>query len=98
MAAIDGINQRELIELVQQHHVHMGEKEIRKLLNKAQDIICEETEILRSWFSDTTVANQRLYTLDELILTISRVELTDADGTYYMIPRLSQEPVVGDTT
>lgn len=96
--AISGINQKELIELVQAHHPHMGEVEIRKLLNRAQDIICEETEILRRWFSDTTVADQRLYTFDELILKVNRVELTDSDGNYYMIPRLSQEPVLGDTT
>lgn len=96
--ALAGVKQQELIELIQQHHSHLGETEIRKLLNRAQDIICEETEILSRWFSDTTVADQRLYTLDGDILKISRVELTDEDGNYYLIPRLNQEPDLGDTT
>ncbi len=96
MAALDGIKQQELIELVQQHHRHMGETEIRKLLNRAQDIVCEETEILRRWFKDTTVSAQRFYTFDTDILKVNRVELTDADGNYYAIPRLSQQPELGD--
>ena len=30
----------EMIELVQQHHPHMGEQEIRLLLNRASDDFC----------------------------------------------------------
>ena len=97
MAALAGVKQKELIELVQAHHPHLGEVEIRKLLNRAQDIICEETEILSRWFTDTTVADQRYYALDGDILKIGRVELTDGDGNYYEIPRLNDEPNLGDT-
>lgn len=38
---------KEMIELVQQHHPHMGETEIIKLLNRAKDEFCQETEIVK---------------------------------------------------
>ena len=97
MAALSGIQQKELIELVQQHHPHIGETEIRKMLNRAQDIICEETNILEEWFTDTTVADQRYYDFDDLLLKIETVQLTDEDGNYYEIQRLSNPPALGDT-
>ena len=96
MAAITGVQQKELIELVQQHHPQMGEVEIRKLLNRAQEIVCEETDILQRWFTETTVADQRFYDLDADLLRIKRVELSDSNGTYYVIPRLSNPPSLGD--
>ena len=40
------MKQKEMIELVQQHHPHMGEKEIRKLLNREMDNFTESTGIL----------------------------------------------------
>lgn len=98
MAELSGIQQKKLIEFVQQHHPHMGETEIRELLNTAQREIVEATEILKSWFTTTTVADQRFYTLDAEVLKIKRVELTDADGNYYQIPRLLGKPELGDTT
>jgi len=96
MAELSGVQQRELIELVKQHHPHLGETEIRKLLNRAQNIICEETEALENWFTDTTVADQRFYDFDDLLIRVKRVELTDNDGNYYAIPQLSNPPDLGD--
>jgi len=43
---------KKMIELVQQHHPHMGETEILMLLNDAKDEFCERTEIVKS--SSTT--------------------------------------------
>ena len=95
MAALSGTKQKELIELVQQHHPHMGETEIRKALNQAQREICELSGIIQTWFTETTVANTRFYTLDTDITEVIRVELTDADGNYFAIPRLTPIPEAG---
>ena len=92
------MTQLQMIEMVKQHHPHIGETEIRKLLNRAQRLLAEETGILERWFTDETTADQRLYSLDEDILEIKRVELSDEDGNYYMIPRLIDKPELGDDT
>ena len=38
---------KEMIELVKQHHPYMGEVEIIKLLNRAKDEYCAQTEIVK---------------------------------------------------
>ena len=56
------MNRIEFIELVQQHHSHMGETEILKLVNRALDDFTAETEILRRYVDiGDTVAGQRYY-------------------------------------
>ena len=51
---------KEMVELVQQHHPHLGETECIKLLNRVKDDFCEESEIYKKTDSSlTTVANQR---------------------------------------
>ena len=56
------MNRIEFIELVQQHHSHMGETEILKLVNRALDDFTAETEILRRYVDIAdTVAGQRYY-------------------------------------
>jgi hypothetical protein len=53
---------KNMIELVQQHHPHMGETEILILLNDAKDEFCERTEITKSLSSTfNTVAGQLHY-------------------------------------
>ena len=89
---MSGINQKELIELVQQHFPDKGEVEIRGMLNEAQREICEETGIIKGYFTVTTVADQRFYDLDDAIFRIRRVELTDDDGNYRTISRLANIP------
>ena len=89
----------EMVELVQQHHQHMGETEIIRLLNRAKDDFCERTEIVKSTYTIETVANQRYYPLDSVgsitseILKIKEVWLNDT-----LIPRLLEKPPVDDDT
>ena len=92
--AYGGMTQQELMELVQQHHPHMGEAEVRKALNRTQSQFCAETGIIEDTFTDTLIANQRYYKLAEgnalanhPILEIKRV---DIDGE--IIPRLVGPP------
>lgn len=88
----------EMIELVKQHHPHMGDTEIRLLLNRASDDFCAKTEIVKeSWAitsdSSLSVANQRYYALPTDILRISEVYVNDVK-----IPRLIGKPIIDDTT
>ena len=41
---------KEIMELVQQHHPHMGETEILKAAKRASDQFCSETEILKGTY------------------------------------------------
>jgi hypothetical protein len=86
------MRQKEMIELVQQHHPHMGETEIRKLINRAMDALSESTDIIKTSYTDTTVANQRYYGLNENILKITGVTLTDDTGDSFYIERGSGFP------
>jgi hypothetical protein len=81
----------EMIELVQQHHPHMGQTEIVKLLDRAKNDFCAKTEIVKDSYTGTTVANQRYYTLDNRILKIKNVWLNDV-----LIPRLLEKPSIDD--
>ena len=90
-----------LIELVQQHHSHMNENEIRHLLNRAADDLCSKSELVKAQFSlvnatdadGTTVANQRYYKLPDGLFKISEVFLNGV-----RIPRLIGKPIIDDTT
>jgi hypothetical protein len=91
--------QKELIELIQQHHPDMGETECRKALNRAQSQFGSETEIIEDLFTDTIVAEQRYYKLADSnadsmhpIITIKRV---DIEGE--VIPRLTSTPPTIDS-
>ena len=90
----------EIIELVKQHHPHLGETEIRLLANRASDDFCAKTEILKDSFSlgtdvnpDSSTANKRYYTLPSEIITIREVYLNNV-----RIPRLTGKPIIDDTT
>ena len=83
---------KEMIELVQQHHPHMGEVEIVKLLNRAKDTFCEETDIYKKTDSSlTTTADTRWYTVPSGLLKIEKVFLNDVQ-----IPRLQGNPIIND--
>jgi len=84
---------KEMIELVQQHHPHLGEKEIVNRLNRAKDDFCARTEIVKDSYTTTTVANQRYYTLSNNIIKILSVWLNDVQ-----IPMLLGKPVIDDDT
>tara|TARA_R110002051_G_scaffold122313_1_gene195424 strand:+ start:166 stop:432 length:267 start_codon:yes stop_codon:yes gene_type:complete len=83
---------KEMIELVQQHHPHMGEVEIIKLLNRAKDSFCEETGIYKKTDSSlTTTADTRWYTIPSGLTKIEEIYFNDVK-----IPRLQGNPIIND--
>tara|TARA_Y100001973_G_scaffold104657_1_gene175213 strand:- start:1601 stop:1888 length:288 start_codon:yes stop_codon:yes gene_type:complete len=92
------MKQREMIELVQQHHPGMGEVQIRKLLNRAQNDFCQRTDIIESSYVATINEGQRYYDIHPpgftgKVLTINDVQVDDIK-----IPRFIGNPEVDDTT
>ena len=84
------MKQLELIELIKQHH-SIGETEIRKSLNRAQNDYCARTELIKETYVQNSVAGQRYYNLDNNILKITRVQINDVE-----IPRLQGDPMIDD--
>ena len=85
---------KEMVELVQQHHPHMGETEIIKLLNRVKDDFCEETEIFKK--TDATIdtlTDQRWYDIPSGLTKIEEVYFDDVK-----IPRLQGNPIINDET
>ena len=89
------MRQLEMQELIKQHHDHLGEVEVRKLIDRALADFAAKTEILESSVTlDTgTNANQRYYSLPSNILKIGSVWLNDT-----LIPKLIGKPVIDDDT
>ena len=89
---------KEMIELVQQHHPHMGEVEIIKNLNRAKDDFCEETTIYKKTdTSITTIADQRWYDIPSDDAT--GVRLLKIEEVYFddvRISRLQGNPIIND--
>ena len=90
----------QIVELVKQHHPHMGDTEIRLLANRASDDFCARTELLKDSFSlgtdvnpDDTTIDKRYYTLPSEVLTVREVYLNNV-----RIPRLIGKPIIDDTT
>ena len=84
---------QEMIELVKQHHPHIGDTEVIKMLNRVKDDFCAITEIVRDSYTSDTVADQRYYTLDNRIIKILDIWLNDVK-----IPRLIGKPIIDDDT
>ena len=85
------MTQKQMIELVKQHHPDAGETEIRRWLNQAMREFCRKTRILKVAFQFPTVLNQRWYGLDKNIIEVLSV---DYDG--YKIKRLVGNPNLRD--
>jgi hypothetical protein len=85
------MTQKQLIELVQQHHPTMRETEIRLSLNRAQDDFSAKTELITETFTQDSVAGQRYYLLDAQILKVQSVQVNDVE-----IPRLIGKPIIDD--
>jgi|TARA_Y100000004_G_scaffold92478_1_gene103658 hypothetical protein len=83
---------KEMIELIQQHHPHIGETEAIKILNRAKDDYCARTEIVKDSYTFNTVANQRYYDIDERIIKIKSVWLDSVK-----ISRMVGKPIIDDT-
>ena len=84
---------KEMIELVPQHHPHLGEVETIKLLNRAKDDFCARKEIGKDSYTTSTVANQRYYKLDTKIIKIQSIWLNDVE-----IPMSLSKPIIDDDT
>ena len=82
---------KEMIELVRQHHPHMGESEIVKLLNRAKNDFCARTEIVKDSYVFDTVVNQRYYNMDEKIIKVKRVWLNGI-----RIDKVIGKPIIDD--
>jgi len=82
-----------MIDRIKQHHPHLREKEIRQLINDAQDEFAERTELTKGIASISVSANQRYYAIDDSISRINKVYFNDLE-----IPRLIGDPVIDDTT
>lgn len=54
---------KKMIELLQQHHPHIGETEALMILNQAKDDFCQDTEMVKTQSTFTTTANQLLYSM-----------------------------------
>ena len=85
------MTQKQLIELIQQHHPGMGETEIRLALNRAQDDDCAKTELIKEAYTQNSVAGKRYYTIDPQIIKIASVQVNDVE-----IPRLIGKPIIDD--
>ena len=88
----------EMIELVKQHHPHMGDTEIRYSLNRASDDFCMRTELIKeSWHitsdSSLSVVDQRYYALPSDVLRVTEVYFNNVK-----IPRLIGKPNIDDQT
>ena len=78
-----------MVELVQQHHPHMGAQEVVKMLNRAQDEYSSRTRILEGNAAITVVEDQRRYSLDvsgnkDEIMEIKSVDLNGEEIKRYV--------------
>ena len=83
--------QKDMIELIRQHHPKALEAEVRKAINVAQDEFCSETEILETSYLISSIIGQRFYTLHPQTLTIKSVEIDNVE-----IPRMIGKPGITD--
>jgi hypothetical protein len=81
----------QLVELIQQHHPHMGWTEITAALNQASDDFAAKTELIKTSYAQNSVAGQRYYELHSDIIRIVKVQINDVD-----IPRLIGSPGIDD--
>ena len=87
------MTQKQMLEMVRQHHPDVSETQIRLWLNAAMEDFARRTRMLSGAFQFTTVPDQRYYGLSDDILEITSV---DYDG--YDIPRLGNRPEKRDLT
>jgi hypothetical protein len=75
------MNAKQMIELLQQHHPHIGETEALLLMNQAKDDFCQDTEIVKNQAIFTASPSTMLYDLNLLaggsILKILNVWIGD---------------------
>ena len=72
-----------MVELVQQHHPQMGEKQVRKLLNRAIQDFSAESELYHTIYTQLTTKDKRYYLLDPNVLYIKELFIDNKQ-----VPRL----------
>jgi len=87
------VKQKNMVELVNQHHPDVGEQQIRIWLNDALREFSRRTKIIKKAYTFDTNLNERYYGLPEYIIEVNSV---DYDG--YKIPRLIGKPTKRDIT
>jgi hypothetical protein len=87
------MKQKNLIELVKQHHPQLSDTQVRLYLNQAMKDFCRKTEIMRTAYQFDTTADQRFYELPTDIILVEKVHVED-----YEIPRLIDTPEKQDLT
>ena len=84
---------QEMVDRIKQHHPHLGETEIRQLVNDAQAELAERAKLTNGVLDITVTANQRYYALNSAVSKIKEVYFNDL-----RISRLSGDPIIDDTT
>ena len=67
------MKQKQMLEIIKEHHPEMPSGEARIHLNNALRQFCRKTGILSRVFSFTTSKDQRYYELDKDILEVEKV-------------------------
>ena len=88
----------EMIELIKQHHPHMGDTEIRLALNRASDDFCMKTELIKeSWAitsdNSLSVIDKRYYQLPSDVLRVTEVYFNNV-----RLPRMIGKPIIDDNS
>jgi len=92
------MTQKQILEMVKQHHPKMSNAEARLHLNKALDEFCEHTRVLQGQQTFTTTASTRYYKLDDLDADGSSadqfkfIDVNRVDYNNYQISRLQDPP------
>jgi hypothetical protein len=92
------VTQKQILEMVKQHHPDMSDAEARLHLNKALDEFCEHTRVLQGQQTFTTTASTRYYKLDDLDADGSSadqfkfIDVNRVDYNNYQISRLQDPP------
>jgi len=92
------MTQKQILEMVKQHHPDMSNAEARLHLNKALDEFCEHTRVLQGQQTFTTTASTRYYKLDDLDADGSSadqfkfIDVNRVDYNNYQISRLQDPP------
>ena len=88
------MTKREIYDWLQMHHPDLNETVLEKLVNRALDIFCEETEILKDivTIEGGTVSNQRYYDINEDVLKIKEMRISELP-----IPRVMDTGMIDST-
>jgi len=87
------MTQKQMIEMVKQHHGDRSEAQIRLWMNQAITEFCRQTRCVKAVYQFNTTEDTRWYGLENEIL-----EVTDVDFDGYKIPRLAGTPEKKDLT